>query len=81
MINLTNHIENLDKQTVADIRSNFGDYIVNRQRDEQLKKPLQCYKDDFVKQCIQQEMAVHAFVIIDTHASDLKLFGEAVDFQ
>lgn len=81
MVNLMNHIESLDKQTVADIRSTFGDYIVKRQRDENLKKPLQCYKDDFVKQCVVQEMAVHACVIIDTHASDLKLFGEAVDFQ
>ena len=80
MVDLVKHIENLDKSLVADIRSGFGDYIVTRQRNEQMKKPLQCYKDDFVKQCIVRDMAVHAYVIIDTHASDLKLFGDAVDF-
>lgn len=73
--NLRGHIENLDKQSVANIQSKFGEYIVARQREENLNKPLQCYKDDYVKQCIEQEMAVHAWVVIDTHGSDLKLFN------
>lgn len=74
-VNLADHIENLDKKTVADIRSSFGDYIIKRQSEENLRKPLQCYKDDYVKQCIQREMAVHAMIVIDTHASDLQLFN------
>lgn len=75
MVSLAKHIENLDKQTIADIRSRFGEYIVARQREENLHKPLQCYKDDYVKSCIEAEMAINALVVIDTHGSDLKLFN------
>lgn len=55
-------------------QTKFGDYIVARQRTENLHKPLQCYKDDYVKSCITQSNLRDAVYIIDTFASDLKLF-------
>jgi len=67
-------IENLPKLRVASIRSAFGEYIVKRQNDENLVKPFQCYKDDYCKQMISTLNPTAAYVIIDTYASDLKLF-------
>ena len=67
-------IENLPKQRVASIKSAFGEYIVKRQKDENLVKPFQCYKDDYCKQMISTLNPTAAYVVIDTYASDLKLF-------
>ena len=73
-MSLVSKIENLSKVQVAEMQSLFGDYIVNRQRDEQQVRPVQCYKDDYVKLLISNQMLVNAYVVIDTHGSDLKLF-------
>jgi hypothetical protein len=57
------------------IRELFGEYIVDRQRAENLHKPLQCYKDDYVLELLHHKNhKQHIEVVIGTHASDLKLF-------
>ena len=69
----------LDKQSVADIQSKFGEYIVARQREENLHKPLQCYKDDYVLELLHKwnhpYLTQQVEAVIGTHASDLKLFN------
>jgi hypothetical protein len=60
---------------VKRIRELFGEYIVDRQRAENLHKPLQCYKDDYVLELLHHKNhKQHIEVVIGTHASDLKLF-------
>jgi hypothetical protein len=62
------------------VREAFGNYIVSRQRNENLHKPFQCYKDDYVEyvcdrpDCYNIEAREIIKIIVTTHASDLNLF-------
>lgn len=58
------------------MRESFGEYIVDRQVAENLHKPLQVYKDDYVLELLHHRNHIDAIkVVIGTHASDLKLFN------
>jgi hypothetical protein len=64
------------KLRVKAMRESFGNYIVARQQDENLHKPLQVYKDDYVIQLLNlKHHSDQIRVVINTHASDLKLFN------
>jgi hypothetical protein len=58
------------------IQEDFGEYIVARQKAENLHKPFQCYKDDYVlnELLCRKHHAEEIRVVINTYASDLALF-------
>ncbi len=60
------------------VRKAFGEYIVERQAEENLHKPFQVYKDDYVLELLHRwnhpYLTKQVEAVIGTHASDLKLF-------
>ena len=66
----------INPSRIKAMRESFGEYIVDRQRAENLHKPFQCYKDDYVLELLHHKNhKQHIEVVIGTHASDLKLFN------
>ena len=61
------------------VRKAFGEYIVERQAEENLHKTFQVYKDDYVLELIHRwnhpYLTQQVEAVIRTYASDLKDFN------